>query len=465
MVTAILSSAAGMAAQAWAATRMIPESFADVAEKIGPAVVNISTVRIVRQPLAGQPGTDDPLTQEFFERFFGEQLFQDIPQKSLGSGVIVDRRGYVLTNNHVIDKASEISVKLKDGKEYGAEIVGADPKTDLAVLKLKGRDVWPAADLGDSDAIRVGDWVLALGSPFGLEQTVTAGIISAKSRTIGQGPYDNFLQTDASINPGNSGGPLVNLEGQVIGINTAIFSNSGGSLGIGFAIPANMANKIYSDIVKTGGVRRGWMGIYIQPLTPELARHFHLKASLGVLVSAVVPGGPADQGGLKPGDVVTSFNQKSVRAPNDMMREVAQASENQVIDLEVVREGEVKTLKIRVGDQGKAERKPVNFKPQEADKPAPTLGIEIRDLTASAGRPRGTRNLNGVLVVSVTPGSPADGAGINEGDVIREVNRQGIGNVKQFVQQLRSLKPGDDLLLLVERRDYAIYVAMKIPEK
>ncbi len=472
-ITAWLLILAGIftAQSARAGTRMVPESFAEVAKKISPAVVNISTVRIIRHPFSGrQRMFNDPFTQEFFEHFFGPHGLREAPAQksaSLGSGVIVDKRGYVLTNSHVVEKGSEIQVKLKDGKEYQAEVVGTDPKTDLAILKLQGRKIWPAAEMGDSDQVRVGDWVVALGSPFGLEQTVTAGIISAKSRTIGQGPYDNFLQTDASINPGNSGGPLVDMQGQVIGINTAIFSRSGGSLGIGFAIPINMASKIYRDIINTGTVHRGWMGVYIQALTPELAGHFRLENSKGVLLSAVVAGGPADRAGIKVGDVVIQFNGQPVDSPNDLQRLVAQADENQTVTLRIIRNGSKKRIKIRMGDQAKAEGRPITKSggaPVSKSR-STLLGLEVENLTREIARRLGTSVLSGVVVKAVQSGSPAEAAGISAGDIIREVNRREVRDQKEFQRLVKALKPGDDLLILIKRQDYAIYVAMKIPEK
>ncbi len=457
---------------AMAGTRMVPESFAEVAKKISPAVVNISAVRIVSRSFSGrQRMFNDPFTQEFFEHFFGPRGFrEEMPAQkstSLGSGVIVDKRGYVLTNSHVVEKGSEILVKLKDGEEYQAKVVGTDPKTDLAIIKLQGRKIWPAAEMGDSDQVRVGDWVVALGSPFGLEQTVTAGIISAKGRTIGQGPYDNFLQTDASINPGNSGGPLVDMQGRVIGINTAIFSRSGGSLGIGFAIPINMAAKIYRDIVNTGVVHRGWMGVYIQALTPELARHFRLKSIKGVLLSAVVEGGPAAKAGLKAGDVVVRFNGKAVDSPNDLQRLVAQADENETVTLRIIRNGSKKRIKIRMGDQAKAEGRTIAKSVGEPVSKTRNklLGLEVENLTQETARRLGTGILSGVVVKAVQTGSPAEAAGISPGDIIHEVNHIRVSNQKDFQRLLKALKPGDDLLLLIKRHDYTIFVAMKIPEK
>ncbi|MCK5241075.1 DegQ family serine endoprotease [bacterium] len=455
--------------------QMVPVSFSEIAEKVAPAVVNISTVRIVKSPFSGQSNMfRDPYMQEFFEHFFGPQMYREAPPQkstSLGSGVIVDPEGYVLTNNHVVEKAAEIIVKLKDGQEFKAELVGNDPKTDLAVLKLQGKKKWPYAEMGNSQKAKVGDWVVAMGSPFGFEQTVTAGIISAKGRTIGQGPYDDFIQTDASINPGNSGGPLIDMQGKVIGINTVIVSvsRSGGSLGIGFAIPISMAEKIYTDIINTGVAHRGWLGVYIQALTPQLAQHFNLTDTDGVLISAVVEKGPADKAGIKPGDIIIRFNNQEVKTQNDLQRLVAQASEKEKIWVVVLRAGKKKRLRVRIGDQAKAEGKVKprqQIKQQPAKQPdAMLLGIKIKDISVTDARQLNTKNTQGVVVTAVQSGSPAEGAGIVPGDIVREINQEKVGNQKTFLKLLKNLKPGDQLLLRVERRDYPIYMVMKIPEK
>ncbi len=457
----------------WAKPAMIPATFADIAEKVRPSVVNISSVRIVNSPYNNFNQFNDPVMQEFFRHFFGPNwsMQQQQPQKSvsLGSGVIVDGKGYILTNYHVVDKANEIIVKLKDGKEYQATLVGSDSKTDLAVIQLKKKADWVAADLGDSDQVRVGDWVLALGSPFGLEQTVTSGIISAKSRTIGQGPYDDFLQTDASINPGNSGGPLVNLDGQVIGINTAIVSQSGGSIGIGFAIPINMAKKIYQDIVVMGSVRRGWLGVNVQNLTASLSSRFNLPDSTrGVLINAVFKDGPADQAGIKPGDVLVRFKDRQVTSDKELLRLVAQAAEGEKIPIAILRDGTIKQMHVKIGDLDKAQRQQSVERAAVAASTTPAtnrdlLGLEVNDYGHNQSQSRGQRVTAGVVIVSVQPGSPAEGAGLLPGDVIREVNRQQVNETKGFNTLVNRLKPGEDLLLLLERHDYAIYVAMKIP--
>ena len=319
-------------------------SFSQVAETVAPAVVNINTVS--RGP-AGRTPIEEFFGDEFFRRFFGEVPEREQVQRSLGSGVVVDPSGIVLTNAHVVERASEIEVVTADGKKHKAKLVGVDRRTDLAVLRLQGGGPYPAATLGDSDKMKVGDWVLAIGSPFGLQQTVTAGIISAKGRSIGQGPFDNFLQTDAAINPGNSGGPLVNMAGEVIGINSAILSRSGGNVGIGFAIPANMAKRIFTELVAKGKITRGWLGVSIQPLTPDLAKGFGLKEPRGVLISDVVQDSPAEKAGIVAGDIVTEFDKKKVDSPQDLQKVVALASPGTGVPITVWRDRSEKMLEIR----------------------------------------------------------------------------------------------------------------------
>src|SRR6059036_3340123 len=342
----------GPAATAQAQPRIVPVqmplptvSFAAVAEAIKPAVININTLSR-GAGLQGRTPFEEFFGEEFFRRFFGE-LPERIPLRSLGSGVIVDPKEIALTNAHVVERATDIEVITLDGNKHKAKVVGLDRKTDLAVLRLDdGKGTFRAAKVGDSDRVQVGDWVLAVGSPFGLQATVTAGIISAKARQIGQGPFDDFLQTDAAINPGNSGGPLVNMQGEVIGINTAIVA--GGS-GIGFAIPSNMARKIYAELRDKGRVTRGWLGVSIQPLTPELARSFGAKDPKGVLINEVVPDSPEAKAGLKPGDILLEFEGRPMEGPGDLQRAVGLASPDRTAKVKVWREQTEKTFEVKVG--------------------------------------------------------------------------------------------------------------------
>jgi serine protease Do len=327
-------------------------SFSQLAKMASPAVVNIGAVRVSGKkdlrPFGDLFGKDNPLNQ-FFKRFFGDQKDRDFKQKSLGSGFIIDKGGYILTNNHVVEKAEEIQVTLSDGKKFEAKIVGRDPKTDIALIRIEAGTPLTPLPLGDSDQAEVGDWVLAIGSPFGLGNTVTAGIVSAKYRKIGTGPYDDFIQTDASINPGNSGGPLLNTKGEVIGINTAIFSQSGGSIGIGFAIPINMAKDLLPQL-KKGEVIRGWLGVRIQGVTPDLADKFGLAEAKGALVSEVTEGGPADKAGIVRGDVIIAFDGKEVKTMADLPYIVGATPVGKTVKVEIIRKGENKTLKVKVGE-------------------------------------------------------------------------------------------------------------------
>jgi serine protease Do len=330
-------------------------SFSQLAKMASPSVVNISAVRVSGKkdplPFGDLFGEDNPLN-EFFKRFFGDQMPREFKQSSLGSGFIIDTGGFILTNNHVVEKADEIQVTLSDGKRFEAKVVGRDPKTDIALILIKAGTPLTPLPLGDSDQTEVGEWVLAIGSPFGLGNTVTAGIVSAKYRKIGAGPYDNFIQTDASINPGNSGGPLLNSLGEVIGINTAIFSQSGGSIGIGFAIPINMAKELLPQL-KKGEVVRGWLGVSIQGVTPDLADKLGLAEAKGALVSEVTEGGPADKAGIVQGDVIISFGGKEIKKMADLPYMVGATPVGQTVKVEIIRKGKNKVLKVKVGEMEK----------------------------------------------------------------------------------------------------------------
>jgi len=336
------------------ATRGAPDSFAELAEKEGHVAVNISTTRVVKGvkrffPFQGREFRDF-FGDEFFRRFFGEIPEEQMKQTSLGSGVVVSEDGYILTNNHVVADAEEILVIFLNKEKYEAKIIGRDPKTDLALIKIKLDKPIPAARLGDSDKLRVGDWVVAIGNPFGLGSTVTAGIVSAKGRIIGAGPYDNFIQTDASINPGNSGGPLFNLDGEVIGINTAIATRSGGNVGIGFAIPINMAKSVMSQLKEKGKVIRGWLGVVIQVITPEIKEKFSLETTEGALVGEVSKGSPAEKGGLKRGDVIISFDGKRVKEMPSLPPMVAATPVGKKVEIIVIRKGKEMRLTVKVGE-------------------------------------------------------------------------------------------------------------------
>jgi serine protease Do len=428
-------------------------SFAQVAESVAPAVVNINTVTRV----SGRTPVEEFFGDEFFKRFFGEAPDRQQVQRSLGSGVIVDASGIVLTNAHVVERATEIEVATADGKKHKAKVMGVDRKTDLAVLKLQGGGPYAAANLGDSDRVRVGDWVLAIGSPFGLQQTVTAGIISAKGRSIGQGPYDDFLQTDAAINPGNSGGPLVNMSGEVVGINSAILSRTGGNVGIGFSIPVNMAKRIYSELAAKGKVTRGWLGVSIQPLTPDLAKGFGLKEPNGVLISDVVQDSPAAVAGVTSGDIIIEFDKKKVDSPQELQKVVASTQPGRAVPLKVWRDKGEKTLEIKIG-----ETPDDNVALKSTNKGKSLLGLDVRPITPELARQLNLRNPEGVIVFSVDDESAAAEAGLQRGDVIREVNRQRVRSLPDFEKATKDVKEGDRVTVLLQRGPQSLYVAYTV---
>src|SRR4030043_553540 len=326
-----------------------PTSFSELAERVKPAVVNISTTKTTAGRSFGSPFGRSPFGDDFFDRFFGDIPQREFKQRSLGSGFVISNDGYIFTNNHVVEKADKILVKLSDNREYEAKIIGTDTKTDIALIKIKPSNSLPVAEIGDSEKVRVGEWVIAIGNPFGLDQTVTAGIVSAKGRVIGAGPYDNFIQTDASINPGNSGGPLLNMAGEVVGINTAIFSQSGGNVGIGFAIPVNMAKEIAPQLKEKGHGTRGWLGVGIQKITPELSKSFGLKDEKGALVSQVVKGGPADKGGIETGDVIVEFDGNKVSDSNELPRMVAPLPVGKTVSVKLLRGGNAVDREVKIG--------------------------------------------------------------------------------------------------------------------
>ena len=437
----------------------LSKEFEEIARQVQPAVVNISTEQIIHNTAGQMP---EGLDQFFggnspFGSFFRNEP-RDFKQRSLGSGFIVNSDGYILTNNHVVENASKIRVKLNDGREMEAKVVGSDPQTDLAVLRIPASNL-PTLSMADSGKVQVGDWVLAFGSPFGLSQTMTAGIISAKGRTIGAGPYDDFLQTDAAINPGNSGGPLVDLDGNVVGINTMIASQNGGFQGIGFAIPASMAENVYGQLVKDGKVTRGWLGVRIQGLTPELAKGFNVKPDQGVLVAAVDSDSPAGRAGLQSGDIVLSFDGKEVHSPQDLSLAVAAAKVASTAQVAVLRNGERLSLDVKVGERpaevGEQARTTV---PEEQGK----LGIRVEDLTPQVAREMRLASGKGVLVTEVTPGSPAEEGGVRPGDVVQEINRIPVNKASELVAAVHDLKSGANVLLKVERRGQPLFLAFEL---
>jgi len=438
-----------------------PPSFADLSEQVKHAVVNISTTQVVKEnPMQPFFSPHSPFREffgdEFFKRFFGDTPHGEMKTQALGSGLIMDEEGLILTNNHVVEKADEIKIKIESGKEYDAKVVGRDPKTDLALIRVTPDSAFPKPSrLGNSDSLRVGDWVMAVGNPFGLGHTVTAGIISARGRVIGAGPYDDFLQTDAAINPGNSGGPLFNMNGEVVGINTAIVAQG---QGIGFAIPINVAKDILAQL-KSGKVIRGWLGVMIQDITPELAQSFGIKETKGVIVADVVADGPADKADLKRGDVVLKFNGKEVENSPSLSRMVAATAPNTAVTVSVLRDGKPKEMKVTIGTMPDEAAEPPAVKKESA------WGLTVQNLTPELAQRFGwSEGEKGVVISGIQPGSPGAEAKLRTGDLVKEVNRHKIQNLRDYKQALEKTKKGESLLLLVKRGENTFYVALKPPK-
>ena len=451
-----------------------PDSFAELAENALPAVVNISTRQTVerqRSPDLPQFPPGSPF-EEFFRKFFdrepGER--QDAPPRratSLGSGFIVDPSGIIVTNYHVIDKADEILVRLQDDRELKAEVVGRDPKTDLAVLRVESDEPLPFLEFGDSDETRVGDWVIAIGNPFGFASTVTAGIVSARKRDIRAGPYDDFIQTDAAINKGNSGGPMLNLEGRVIGVNTAITSPSGGSVGIGFAVPASLAAPVIDQLRRFRETRRGWLGVRIQNVTEEIAAAFEgFGEPRGALVAAVLPDSPADRGGLQAGDIVLSFDGKQVDKMRALPRIVSDAEVGATVPVEVWRKGRVERLEVVVGRL--EENDPVSASAENAtsEHPVEALGLVVArpndELRKEYELDEEALERGGLVIVGVAPGSDAEEKGLEAGDLIIEADQAAVGGPKDLEERIAAVREAGrrSVLLLVNRGGEDRFVAV-----
>jgi len=419
-----------------------------------PAVVNIS-VKLNAESATGpqeRGRSDERSFEDFFKRYFDEAPRR--PTRAAGSGFILNTNGFIVTNNHVVENAADIQVKLADGRELRAKVVGRDAKTDLALLKIDDTGL-PVIPLGDSTALQVGEPVMAIGNPFGLEQTVTTGIVSATGRVIGSGPYDNFIQTDASINPGNSGGPLINARGEVIGINTAIFSRGGGSVGIGFAVPASLAKTVITQLADHGKVERGWLGVSIQPLTKDLAANFKRSDTTGALVSTVVEGSPAEKAGLKPGDVIVEFDGKKVAKSTDLPGLVADVPVGRDVPMTVMREGREVKLNAhiaRLEDESPTKASESEGKGQ--------LGLSVQPLTPPMARELGLKAQEGVLVRDVVEGGRAAEAGIRAGDVIVEVNQQPVRTIEDFRARLDKRAKDQPVVMLVNRDGQNMYVAI-----
>jgi serine protease Do len=431
------------------------QAMAEIAEAVKPSIVNISTTRTVQMKGQMNPFYDDP----FFRRFFGDKFNMPKERKtpSLGSGVIVTSDGYILTSSHVIQGAEEINVTLSDEREFKGKIIGNDPMTDIGIIKID-TDNLPAIPWGNSDALRVGETVLAIGSPYGLSQTVTMGIVSAVGRAnVGIADYEDFIQTDAAINPGNSGGALVNVKGELVGINTAIFSTTGGYQGIGFAVPTNMAKNVMDSLINNGKVIRGWFGVTIQPLTTELAKQFNLKDDKGALIGDVIDKSPAEKAGLLRGDVIIEYEGKQIDEPTDLRNMVANTPPGKKVEVKIIRENKIETKQLTIGEL------PVDMQKLPQSKYDNLLrGVTVQNLTPEImSRFKLPDKLKGVIVSEVSTDSPAHKI-LAQGDVIMEVNRESIHNTKDYDTIVSRLNPQDNILLLIYRNGSSLFVTLSV---
>ncbi|MBI5740851.1 MAG: DegQ family serine endoprotease [Nitrospirae bacterium] len=466
VLLSILIAGPGLQQNACAETLKVPEesvdfltktgeALSDIAEAVKPAIVNISTTKtekITSSPM--DPFFNDP----FFRRFFDERFrHPDTPRErrsfNLGSGVIVSADGYILTNSHVVKDADKIKVTLSDKREFTGKVIGNDPKTEISVIRIEAKGL-PTIPVGDSDKLKVGEMVLAVGSPFGLAQTTTMGIVSALGRNIGLADYEDFIQTDAAINPGNSGGALVNARGELIGINTAIFSTSGGYQGIGFAIPSNLAKTVMKSLIEKGKVVRGWLGVSIQEVTPELAQQFKMKDDQGTLVADVVEGGPAEQAGLSRGDVIIEFDGKEINDPSQLRNMVANTPPGVKKEMKIIREGETMTMSLTIGElPAETEKVPTRYENA-------LRGVVVQNLTPEVYRQLNLpEKMRGVIITGIEDDSPAESA-LLPGDVILEINRKAVSNSEDYKNIVSEIRPDKDILLLIFRKGSTIFVTI-----
>jgi len=432
----------------------LSDDIAEIAERVGPAVVNIDVVRYVQ---TSPFNFRDPIFEWFFEQ--REEFRRRIPQKGAGSGVIFDKGGYVLTNEHVVSGAEEIKVTLSDGRDFKGKVVGSDVTTDMAIVKIEAHNL-PTVELGDSDVLRVGEITIAIGNPYGLEKTVTMGVVSAKGRNISAGSdgheYTNLIQTDTAINPGNSGGPLLNTRGEVVGINTAIIPYA---QGIGFAIPVNVAKRNLNDLITLGKVRRAWLGVYIQEVTPEIAEQFNLDKAEGVLIADVVPQGPAEESGLARGDIVLSVNDKAVNKTQELQDAIRALQIGDKATLKVKRDGKEISFVVKIGEM------PADETLTTKDKVfTEQTGLRVDTVTPDIARKAGLSKVTGVVITDIIPGSPAEDMGLKTGDIILEANRKEVSSISDWENIISKLAPGDTLLLLIFRSNRTYYVPLKIVE-
>ena len=440
-------------------------AFEQAAQQIMPSVVNISSVKRVKAQKRDKRSNDPAFEQ--FRKFFGDDFadrfgpFQDqdqFSQQGLGTGVIIDADGHILTNNHVIGEADEVTVSLTNHQKFKAKVIGTDPRSDLAVIQIKASGL-VAAKLGDSDALRTGEWVVAAGNPFGLDNSITAGIVSAKGRSVvGGGQYEDFIQTDAAINPGNSGGPLVNLKGEVVGINSAIYTKSGGYMGIGFAIPIKMAKNVMQSLISKGKVVRGWLGIGIQDLTEDLAQSFNFAGSEGALVGHVEAGGPAQKAGLKQGDIIVRINGEKVRDINHLRNTVAATEPGSSIEIEVVRNGRKESFSVKAGELPAQSSAAIG---EEEEQPSVDIGLSLDNITADIARRLGLKSESGVIVKNVQPGSTAARAGLLPRDIIVSIDGKDINSVSDFNAAVTTDSLQKGLRIVVQTSNMERFVFLK----
>ncbi len=443
-------------------------SLSELVKTLQPSVVNISTTNVVKKrqapfnspfesPFGGGP--DDPF-EDFFKKFFEGGPQQEFRQKGLGSGFIISKDGFIVTNNHVIEKANDIEIILESGKKYQAQIIGKDPKTDLALLKIEPEEDLPAISFGRSDVLDIGDWVIAIGNPFGLGHTVTAGIVSAKGRSLGLGSYDDFIQTDAAINPGNSGGPLFNLDGEVVGVNTAIFARA---QGIGFAIPAAIAVNIIDQLRSNGKVVRGWLGVLVQQITPEIAESLGLQETKGALVADITPDGPAEKAGIKRRDVIIGFDDTEINEMSQLPKSVAATPPGTKSEIILLREGKKKKISVLLGQLPEIiAKKP---KIEEKKDVENDLGLAVQEISPIIQKRLNLQDSQGVIIVNVRRASPAWNAGLRKADIIVEINKKEIKDIEEYKNIINKIKQDQSLLFLVRRNQNTIYVALKFYAK
>ncbi len=438
-------------------------SFADLVEVLKPSVVNISTTSVIKQRGFFQQAPNSPYGQkdpfeDFFKKFFGgNSPKKEFKRRGLGSGFIISADGYVVTNNHVVERAEDIKVILEDGTEFKAEVIGKDTKTDLAVLKIEADYDFAVVELGNSEQLRIGDWVMAIGNPFGLGYTVTSGIISAKGRSLGLGAYDDFIQTDAPLNPGNSGGPLFNLNGEVIGVNTAIVARG---QGIGFAIPINLASNVINQLKNSGKVVRGWLGVIIQEITPELAEGIGLQNTDGALIADVSPDSPADRARLKSGDVVIKFNDQPIEEFSDLTRFVGATKPDSDVNLTIIRNGSEKVLNVQLGEL-KDKQKPA----VQDNQPESKIGLIVKEITPQMAKKYNLDREEGVIIINVERGSKAFDAGFRSGDIIVNIDKEEINSIDEYEKAIERVINGKLALFLVKRGENSLYIGYRFEDE